>query len=167
MIHASAPRGVVHARKEALHTIAHFDPTFAHRVLPVVRELLDDEDQVVRSAAQSAYRRFVDSPETDAHVEYFRESLFRGERDQRWFAAHILGCFGDRGRPAIPDLVRLLREARTSYLRTPSASSLGWLGRDEEDALLTLTEALEDSSKTVRKTASDALARIRSTEEEI
>jgi len=167
------------ARRNAIRAIRKLGPV-ARAVAPKLIELLDDpawndssdindykawqdtRDHVLRAEIPGTLLALApDDPDVIS-------ALIRAVGDtDPCFAAHILGCFGDRGRPAIPDLVRLLREARTSYLRTPSAASLGWLVRDDEDAILTLTEALEDSSKTVRKTASDALASIRSTEEEI
>ncbi|MEM7235559.1 MAG: hypothetical protein AAF517_25525, partial [Planctomycetota bacterium] len=122
---------LTYAREGALRAIRQLDASLAGRVLPTLRELLEDPERGVRRSAQVAYRRFAGHPITRTHIPYFCRLLQERKGDQRWFAASILGDMGPEAREAIPDLLRVL-SGEGKGGRPTAAASLGRLVRGEE-----------------------------------
>jgi len=75
----------------------------------------------------------------------------------RFSTAMSLGNMGDVARPAIPALLRALREDKSEEVRGSSAWSLGRLGKEERTVISALTEALNDKAAFVRSQAAEAL----------
>jgi HEAT repeat protein len=75
----------------------------------------------------------------------------------RFSAAMSFGNLGDVARPAIPALLRALRDDKSEDVRGWSAWSLGRLGKAERTVISALTEALNDKAPFVRSQAADAL----------
>jgi len=66
---------------------------------------------------------------------------------------------GDAGKPAIPEIIKMIKDENT-WVRMHSCASLARFGPDAKDAVPQLREALADEMGIVRGTAAMALAKI-------
>jgi len=80
-------------------------------------------------------------------------------RDVRADSCMLLGRLGAAARPAIPELIRLLRDDEDRFVRLFAAYSLGSIAtRDDTAAVEALVMATKDKEKFVREAASETLS---------
>jgi hypothetical protein len=79
-------------------------------------------------------------------------------------ATEAFKFLGPRAKPAIPELLRLLRTSDNPNGRAAAARMLGRLGRDAQPALPELLEGFKDSNQGVREAVTEAVTGISSIE---
>ena len=126
----------------------------AKPAIPLLIELLNDEDKHVRDAAADALGAI--GPAAKAAVPALAQLLKDGDWPIRRVAATALGKMGPEARPAIPALMEMLKATRWIE-RSEAASALGKIGSDAKPAVPALEALLKDENKGVRKAARDAL----------
>jgi hypothetical protein len=73
-------------------------------------------------------------------------------------AAHFLGQMGSMAKPAVPSLIRVLKEDEEPTIRMKAARALGNIGKGDSNVTAALTGAvLKDRDWGVRQTATNAL----------
>jgi hypothetical protein len=72
-------------------------------------------------------------------------------------AVLLLGLMGPMAKPAIPSLIRALREDEDRGVRNNAAWALGQPGKGDKSAIAALTAALNDKDAYVRRMATNAL----------
>jgi HEAT repeats len=80
--------------------------------------------------------------------------------DVRTVAMEVLGKMGTNAKPAVPALVRALKEDKNEDIRFAAATALGLIGTNDERATSGLVAALKDEDLIVRDTAADALEQV-------
>jgi HEAT repeat protein len=106
---------------------------------------------------QKCYGRWV-WPKLPSSVQRYLpppDNIFAREQ-----AAVFLGRMGPIAKPAIPALVRVLREDDALMVREYAAFALGELGKGDTTAIAALTKALNDEGATLRVSATNALKRL-------
>jgi hypothetical protein len=79
-------------------------------------------------------------------------------------ATEALKFLGPRAKPAIPELLRLLRTSTNPNGRAAAARMLGRMGRDAQPALPELLQGFKDPNVAVREAVTEAVAIIKSIE---
>jgi len=134
----------------------------ADEAVPVLIELLDDEDVRVRRAATFLLRgHFTRAPgsEASAAVGPLTARLRDDDPTVRRWAVGALGYLGPRACAAAPDLARLLKDPDEAVV-VESALALGNMGPDAQSAVPALREASRDPRPVVQKSAALALKKI-------
>jgi HEAT repeat protein len=80
--------------------------------------------------------------------------------DVRRAAAKSLGEMGADAMPAVPALIKALKDDKDMFVRRFSAQSLGELGPDAKSAIKELTNAMKDPKKEVAEAATSALSKM-------
>jgi hypothetical protein len=82
------------------------------------------------------------------------------DREARRNAAILLAGMGSIAKPAIPALIRALKEEEYVDVRVFDAMALGYLGKGDKAAKAALKEATKDKASFVRQAATNALKNI-------
>jgi HEAT repeat protein len=148
----------------------------ARPALPSLRLALDDPAIEVRTAAAAALWSLDPKPATaKAILPVLREALGDGKtlfvRDS---AIKVLNSMGSEARPALPELIALLQDQKSSERgdtakaseRGDTAKALGSIGPDPR-SIQALCAALQDSERAVRYDAAVSLGRIGAGEEKV
>jgi HEAT repeat protein len=123
--------------------------------LPILRESLRDEDVLVRQSAA----RVIGEIGQDAHVMISDLATRLNDADAQVRHA-ILHALGQLGPEAVPELVKVLADARVAS-RRDAALALGQPGSHAGDAVAVLTKhLLEDEAEIVSRSCAGALGRI-------
>ncbi len=79
----------------------------------------------------------------------------------QFVAAHFLGQLGPMAKPAIPSLIRVLKEDEEPTIRMKAAWVLGNIGKGDSDVSAALTGTLlKDKDRGVRQAATNALLKL-------
>jgi HEAT repeat protein len=80
--------------------------------------------------------------------------------DVRTVAMDVLGKMGTNAEPAVPALVRALKDDKNEDIRFAAATALGLIGTNDQRATAGLVAALKDEDLIVRDTAADSLEQV-------
>jgi hypothetical protein len=79
----------------------------------------------------------------------------------QYVAAHLLGQMGPMAKPAIPSLIRVLKDDEEPTIRMKAAWALGNIGNGDSDVTSALTGTLlKEKDSGVRQTATNALLKL-------
>jgi HEAT repeat protein len=153
-------------------------------IVPALMACLDDPDESFRHEAASALGRFGSQAwpaiprllqlvhqnsydigainaligiDFEGTLRTFTNELQSSDAQVRARAASVLGCFRDRGRPAVPALLAGLKDQK-EIVRTSAAIALGQIGEDGDLVVPALLENLKDGSLIERTMTADALS---------
>jgi len=150
-------------RYEAADALWNLGPEARPAVPSLIRALEDEDDSIRELAVQTLgamrpttpriLRALVGALDNDPPMRVRRTAPFRG-----FLVVEIFKEMRPSGEPAIPLLIRVLRENEDGYARRGAAMILGWYGSQE--AVPALRQALLDEGPGVPGRAEDALGRI-------
>jgi hypothetical protein len=143
-------------RKEGLTALAQLGPE-AISAAPAVRQLLGDQNQLVR--AHAAWALWEIEGDAEIAVDVLQKSLTSKSTHVVQFASYALGNLGEFARPAAPTLGMLLSD-EDAYVRLHAAEALTRVcdGEDATNAMDTLVLLLKDADAGVRALAATTLA---------
>jgi HEAT repeat protein len=105
----------------------------AKTVLPVLAEMLEDDDVTVRQQTLNSLFRY----RTEA-VPYYIEALKDKDWNVRWMAANHLSQTGAAGKKAIPALLDLAKTDPNASVKYHAAASVTAMGEDAIPAMVEL-----------------------------
>src|SRR5690606_3022831 len=143
-------------RKQGLTHLAQMGPE-AISAAPAVRELLNDQNQLVR--AHAAWALWEIEGDSQTALDVLQEALTCKSTHVVQFASYTLGRLGRAARPAAPALSMLLSD-RDTYVRLHAAEALMQVcdGEDAANAMDTLVLSLKDADAGIRVLAATSLA---------
>ena len=125
-------------------------PRADSNAIPYLLKALERQDGLF---GQAYFRRWIRLP---YRIQRLLPKPVDAEQ-MRYSTAMSLGKMGAVARPAIPALLRAMKEDKSEQVRAFSAWSLGRLGNQERMVITALTEALNDKAPFVRQMAAEAL----------
>ncbi len=140
---------------EAMDALREIGPKAASAI-PVLRQLLSDPDEEIRSAAAWTLAEAGSGPEGDSALADLLKALKDQDDQVRQSAAHALGSIGVRPDQVLPTLILTLSDPVEEVVESAS-SSLKWIGLPAMPALL---NALRSESKKLRDTVVETLSEI-------
>jgi HEAT repeat protein len=126
--------------------------------VPAVVGLLKDKESLVRKSAASSLRLIGNKEE--ATVKALIDALADPDRDVRYCSADAIPSIGPAATPAVPSLIKLLKDQGDEGIRKSAARALGAIGPGAKSSVPALIEALEDNDLYVRVAAALALGKI-------
>ena len=122
--------------------------------IPALIKAADDENGNVRREAVAALSDLALQP--NRVIPVLAAKVTDPVVDAR--ALTGLKTFGEASRPAIPEVIKVLKTADEYYTRASAAETLSAIGHGRRDVIEALTSALlNDEDETVRDSAADAL----------
>jgi HEAT repeat protein len=134
----------------------------ADEAVPVLIDLLDDDDVRVRRAATFLLRGHftrTPGPEAGPAIDPLTARLRDDDPTVRRWAVGALGYLGPRACAAAPGIARLLKDSDEAVV-VESAMALGNMGPGAQVALPALREASQDPRPVVQKSAALALKKL-------